>query len=667
MRRLVPSSLLITLLVITVLVLPLPSIQAASAVTNKFATNLVFDVGQDHYDSHLRANGVYLLPRRQVAIAAIDDVLSPVHQRRLQVVFADLDSVSGTYGNVLEVHEAAYTGTAALRGLSATSFRNAAGGVDGLLAAVDISPNRILITTIDGTSATGGILGTNPVSGISSSELDASVIPAIESGTQAGESRILIAFASTMGTEPSIQTGFLQRTGPALWRFLPRSEFPAWDGILPLCDRVVYEITAAYDPTRQQFTVAWTCGSFGAFARRLNWDATPAGPLFVAHRGPEALHSGSTLSYNQLSDRYMFTFQHNSALMTPTSGGGLSCTVDPSGVGCVTAVPCINTGDHWAAEVDYACGFEFRSGGKLLAPPNEGANYQLVTTREGIICSEPIPALYDWFYESEIWPSSPGNSWDLHEYVRCPASGVTVVIHSFTQLGTETGELRYSFIAESVGFAFDDGPQVFAMDTRHGLLSELRKSGGFEASSCLGHFSDHPALTDAIESLQPPANDSYYFLWRLPGGDFGDSTLPLNPRDLLDQALPCLVACQIDLLAQRLELSGGCVVHPGENLAARVVAEAANIGMTASGSTFVGFYLSTDPTITTGDRLLIGGRDTLPPLDPGTVFSVPTSMTIPDDWPAGPAHLGILVDELDIVSECRETNNVKVIPVSVEP
>ena len=99
-EKVCPSSLLITLLVITVLVLPLPSIQAASPVTNKFATNLVFDVGQDHYDSHLRANGVYLLPRRQVAIAAIDDVLSPVHQRRLQVVFADLDSVSGTYGDV---------------------------------------------------------------------------------------------------------------------------------------------------------------------------------------------------------------------------------------------------------------------------------------------------------------------------------------------------------------------------------------------------------------------------------------------------------------------------------------------------------------------------------------------------------------------------------------
>jgi hypothetical protein len=127
----------------------------------------------------------------------------------------------------------------------------------------------------------------------------------------------------------------------------------------------------------------------------------------------------------------------------------------------------------------------------------------------------------------------------------------------------------------------------------------------------------------------------------------------------------CPVGCSVDLIVHRFELSGGSTIGVGEDLDARVVAEVANVGTSASGSTFAGYYLSSDPVITTSDQLLIGGRDDVPALSPGSLFSVPTTMQVPS-WPAGPAYLGILVDEFNAVPECDETNNTKVIPVTVQ-
>ncbi len=83
----------------------------------------------------------------------------------------------------------------------------------------------------------------------------------------------------------------------------------------------------------------------------------------------------------------------------------------------------------------------------------------------------------------------------------------------------------------------------------------------------------------------------------------------------------------------------------------------------------VGFYISADPTITTGDQLLTGGREFVPQILAGEIRDVPLTpeAVIPPGWPLGPAYLGALVDEFNIIPECEETDNAVAAPVNVIP
>jgi hypothetical protein len=73
----------------------------------------------------------------------------------------------------------------------------------------------------------------------------------------------------------------------------------------------------------------------------------------------------------------------------------------------------------------------------------------------------------------------------------------------------------------------------------------------------------------------------------------------------------------------------------------------------------VGFYISPDPIITTGDDLLIGGREGVPGLAAGEVRDVPlfSGARIPAGYPLGDAYLGVIVDEFEDITESDETNN----------
>ncbi len=76
-----------------------------------------------------------------------------------------------------------------------------------------------------------------------------------------------------------------------------------------------------------------------------------------------------------------------------------------------------------------------------------------------------------------------------------------------------------------------------------------------------------------------------------------------------------------------------------------------------SPSSYVGFFLSTDATITTADTLL--GTRTVPTLNPGASSGATTTVTIPGSMPASSYYLGGIVDYSNSISESNENNNAR--------
>ncbi len=127
-------------------------------------------------------------------------------------------------------------------------------------------------------------------------------------------------------------------------------------------------------------------------------------------------------------------------------------------------------------------------------------------------------------------------------------------------------------------------------------------------------------------------------------------------------AIPCP-----DVVPRGLALFGPQVVYPGESLRERLVAFARNIGTDSTVLMNAAFYISGDSFITTSDRLLVGGREAVRATQAGFVEPVPIigSMTVPVDWPHRPAYLGIIVDEMNDMTECNESNNTAWIAITV--
>ncbi len=91
-------------------------------------------------------------------------------------------------------------------------------------------------------------------------------------------------------------------------------------------------------------------------------------------------------------------------------------------------------------------------------------------------------------------------------------------------------------------------------------------------------------------------------------------------------------------------------------------------GSGSVGSPFsIGFYLSTDGNVTTGDRRL-GGLTESYANNPGDVFGngvVEYVVTVPADVAPGGYTLGMIVDEGGAVTEADEGNNVRTTPITV--
>jgi subtilase family serine protease len=71
----------------------------------------------------------------------------------------------------------------------------------------------------------------------------------------------------------------------------------------------------------------------------------------------------------------------------------------------------------------------------------------------------------------------------------------------------------------------------------------------------------------------------------------------------------------------------------------------------------VGYYLSTDATITTSDTFL--GSRAVSSLPPGGSSTADTTLTLPTGLPPGTYYLGAIADDQHLVSEASETNNTR--------
>ncbi len=102
------------------------------------------------------------------------------------------------------------------------------------------------------------------------------------------------------------------------------------------------------------------------------------------------------------------------------------------------------------------------------------------------------------------------------------------------------------------------------------------------------------------------------------------------------------------------------VAYRGEPIGGQILLQIRNTGPDDITSFFfVGFYISTDEHITISDQLLIGGRESVAGLAAGEEVNVPLwwGAYVPSDYPLGPAFLGVIVDEFNVIPEDDETNN----------
>ena len=122
-----------------------------------------------------------------------------------------------------------------------------------------------------------------------------------------------------------------------------------------------------------------------------------------------------------------------------------------------------------------------------------------------------------------------------------------------------------------------------------------------------------------------------------------------------------------DLTVTSLNLSGPSNLAVGATIGPRLAVTIDNIGVTECGQFSVGFYLSTDASITTADTLLTGGREYEDGLAAGDSLpiEIATVMAVPNDIAPGRYFLGVIADELEANEEIDETNNTSFIVVNI--
>jgi hypothetical protein len=119
----------------------------------------------------------------------------------------------------------------------------------------------------------------------------------------------------------------------------------------------------------------------------------------------------------------------------------------------------------------------------------------------------------------------------------------------------------------------------------------------------------------------------------------------------------------VDLLAASLTPST-TQLQPGESFSSAFLIFVAGTDTVPDAYT-ARFFLSPDSTITTSD-LAIRTIGSFNADDPGDTYYNPgLSMTIPTDYPVGPAYLGIFVDNQTVIDETNESNNTLSVPIVI--
>lgn len=95
--------------------------------------------------------------------------------------------------------------------------------------------------------------------------------------------------------------------------------------------------------------------------------------------------------------------------------------------------------------------------------------------------------------------------------------------------------------------------------------------------------------------------------------------------------------------------------RPGDSFSATIRLK--NTGIEDSGDFDYAYYLSDDPQITAGDRLLATFMHNIPAQREATATD---ALAVPEDLPAGNYYLGVIADPADALPELDETNNTAI-------
>ena len=111
------------------------------------------------------------------------------------------------------------------------------------------------------------------------------------------------------------------------------------------------------------------------------------------------------------------------------------------------------------------------------------------------------------------------------------------------------------------------------------------------------------------------------------------------------------------------QFSGPATAAAGQAIGVQLSLSVGNKGPSDAVSFSIGIYLSSDSNSDSTDRLLVGGREFVPSLSANstTMVSLASVMSIPTDYPAGPAYLIALIEFAD----GSPSNNSMAIPIQI--
>lgn len=145
------------------------------------------------------------------------------------------------------------------------------------------------------------------------------------------------------------------------------------------------------------------------------------------------------------------------------------------------------------------------------------------------------------------------------------------------------------------------------------------------------------------------APGTYYLVGKV---DYNGNVVETDEQNNMYVIGPITITAKPDLYMDYL--SGPATARSGQSISLESTAR--NGGSTASGSFTIKYYLSTDPTITSSDRLL--GQRQVGSLNASLMDTRTTSVNLPSGLSPGTYFIGAIVDTGNTVDEGREDNNV---------